>query len=135
VSDPAQVLSSSRTIAVVGASATPGKPAHDVPLALIAAGWDVIPVNPAQDELYGRRCYPDLTAVDRPIDLVDVFRPSAQTPAVAAAAVAVGANALWLQLGITSPEARAIAEGAGLAYVEDACTAVIARRPGVAPRA
>ncbi len=133
VDDPAEVLSSSRTIAVVGASGTPGTAAHDVPVALIAAGWDVVPVNPTRAELYGRRCYPDLAAIGHPVDLVDVFRPSAEAAGVARAAVAAGAKALWLQLGITSTEAARIAADAGLAYVEDTCAGVVSRRPGVAP--
>jgi predicted CoA-binding protein len=133
-SSPEAVLSASRTVAVVGASGTPGKPACEVPQELLAAGWEVIPVNPAYDELYGRRCYPDLAAVG-PVDLVDVFRPPAEAAAVADAAVAAGARALWLQLGITSAPARAAADAAGIAYVEDECTAVVARRPGVRPPA
>lgn len=121
------VLASSRTIAVVGFSATPGKAAHDAPLELVRRGWDVIPVNPNALEVAGIPAVPDLASVDRPVDLVDVFRPAAETPDVARQAAAIGARALWLQLGITSREAREVATRAGMEYVEDECVAPIAR--------
>lgn len=132
-SDPVDVLSGSRTIAVVGASSVPGKAAHEVPLRLIAAGFEVIPVNPRGGELYGRRCYRTLAEVDRRVDLVDVFRPPAEAAGVVRQAVACGARAVWLQLGITSGDARATAMGAGLGYVEDACAAVVAERNDLHP--
>ena len=83
-----------------------------------------LPVNPYADELLGERVFRKLEDIPVPVELVLVFRPSPETPAVARAAVAVGAKALWLQQGIHSDEARAIAEGAGLLYVEDRCIGV-----------
>lgn len=85
----------------------------------------MIPVNPNCDEVHGLPAVAALADVGRPIDLVDVFRRSEFTPDVAREAVAAGAKALWLQLGVASDEARAIAEQAGLAYVENACTKVV----------
>ena len=95
---------------------------------LLGAGYRVIPVRPRDcDEVLGVPCVASLAEIDEPIDLVDVFRRPEYTPEIAREAVAVGAKALWLQLGIVSPEARAIAEEAGMDYVEDACTAIVHR--------
>ncbi|MDX6449236.1 MAG: uncharacterized protein QOD08_1699 [Gaiellaceae bacterium] len=95
---------------------------------LLGAGYRVIPVRPRDcDEVLGVPCVASLAEVDEPIDLVDVFRRSEYTPDVAREAVAVGAKALWLQLGVVSEEARSIAEEAGLDYVEDQCTAIVHR--------
>ena len=112
------------TIAVVGASRHHDKAAYVVPLQLRLHGWQVIPINPHSDEIRGERCYARLADVPVPIDLVNVFRPSADAAAVVAEAVAVGATAVWLQQGIISAEGRRIAEAAGLDYVEDLCIAV-----------
>ena len=95
---------------------------------LLAHGYRVIPVRPADcDEVLGVPCVSSLAEVAEPIDLVDVFRRPEYCAAHAREAVEAGANALWLQLGIRSAEARAIAAEAGLDYVEDACTAVVHR--------
>jgi uncharacterized protein len=125
VKSPEQILAESRVIAVVGASRDPGKEAHTVPRQIASHGWTVIPVNPYADEVFGQRCYPTLADVPEPVDMVNVFRPSADTPDVARQAVAIGAKALWLQLGIANAQAREIAEAGGLEYVEDLCIAVV----------
>jgi uncharacterized protein len=126
VRSPAEILRDARTIAIVGASPRPGRPSHDVMRYLLAQGYDVIPVRPdGCEEVLGVPCAATLAEIDRPIDLVDVFRRAEATPAHAREAVEVGAGALWLQLGIVSAESRAIAEAAGLDYVEDLCTAVV----------
>ena len=126
---PAEILRDARTIAIVGASPRPDRPSHGVMRYLLAQGYDAIPVRPADcDEVLGVPCVRSLAEIDRPIDLVDVFRRSEFTPDVALAAVEVGAGALWLQLGIVSADARRIAEAAGLDYVEDRCTAVVHAR-------
>ena len=94
-------------------------------------GYDVVPVNPGADDVAGLRCYPTLAeAVEAtgPVDIVDVFRLPPACPAHAREAVEVGARSLWLQLGIRSPESRAIAREAHLPYVEDACTAALHAR-------
>jgi uncharacterized protein len=130
-----RILTSYGTITVVGASARTAKAAHAVPAYMQRHGWRIVPVNPHADEILGEPVYRSLGDVPRPVGLVDVFRPGPQTPDVARQAVTVGATALWLQLGIVSAEARAIAETAGLLYVEDRCLAIEQRRLGVtAPR-
>jgi len=129
----AQILAEARTIAVVGASRDPAKTAHAVPRQILKHGWHVIPVNPYADEIWGERCYPTLADIPEPVDLVNVFRPSADTPEVARQAVAIGAKALWLQQDIVSAQSRAIAEAGGLDYVEDQCIAVVRAVESVAP--
>jgi uncharacterized protein len=95
---------------------------------LLEQGYRVIPVRPGVKEVLGIPCVGSLSEIDEPIDLVDVFRRAEFCPVVAGEAVSVGAKALWLQLGIVSPEARAIAEAAGLEYVENECTAIVHAR-------
>ena len=119
-----EILEASTVIAVVGASRDPNKAGGSVPFGLQRRGFRIIPINPYADTLFGERVYRTLADVPEKIDLVDVFRPAADAPEIARQAVAVGAKALWLQLDIRSAEARRIAEEAGLAYVEDECTAV-----------
>ena len=125
---PEEILRETRTIALVGASPRPERPSHGVMRYLIAAGYRVIPVRPRDcDEILGVPCVASLAEIEESIDLVDVFRRPEYTPDVARDAVAVGAKALWLQLGVVSDEARRIAEDAGLDYVENACTAIVHR--------
>lgn len=122
-----ELLRATRRIAVVGASPDRARPSSGVMARLLALGYDCVPVNPNATEVLGRRCYPTLEAAVEatgPVDLVDVFRRAEHTPAVARAAVAVGARALWLQLGVVSWEAARIAAAAGLAVVMDRCTAI-----------
>ncbi|MFI8774213.1 CoA-binding protein [Gordonia sp. NPDC062954] len=128
-----QILSRYDTITVVGASANPAKAANEVPAYMQQHGWRIIPVNPHADEIVGEKVYRTLADVPEQVGLVDVFRPSQDAPEVARQAVAAGATALWLQLGIASAEARAIAEHAGLLYVEDRCLIIEQRRTGLVP--
>ena len=121
-----EVLANAKTIAVVGASRDPRKAGGSVPEGLQRRGFRIIPINPYADQLFGERVYRTLADVPEKIDLVDVFRPAADAPDIARQAVAIGAKALWLQEDIRSEEARRIAEAAGLDYVEDECTAVVA---------
>jgi predicted CoA-binding protein len=121
-----EVLESSTTIAVVGASRDPNKAGGSVPEGLQRRGFRIIPINPFAEVLFGERVYRSLAEVPDKIDLVDVFRPAADAPDIARQAVAIGAKALWLQLDIRSDEARRTAEAAGLDYIEDECTAVVA---------
>jgi len=123
-----EILERSNVIATVGASRDPWKAAGGVPRSLRQIGFRVIPVNPHVDEIDGHKAYPSLLEVPEPVDVVQVFRPAEEAPAVARQAVEIGARALWLQLGIISAEARRIAEDAGLDYVEDRCMPVEARR-------
>ena len=110
---------------------SPDKPAHYVPAHMQDHGWRIIPINPHEDEILGERVYRSLADVPERVGLVDVFRPSEHTPEIARQAVAAGASALWLQLGIASNEARRIAEDAGLLYVEDRCLIIEQRRLGI----
>jgi uncharacterized protein len=126
-----QILSTYDTITVVGASANPSKAANEVPAYMAEHGWRIIPVNPHADEIVGQKVYRTLADIPEQVGLVDVFRPSENAAEVARQAVAAGASALWLQLGIRSPEARAIAEKAGLSYVEDRCLIIEQRRTGL----
>ena len=126
---PEEILRNAKTIALVGASPKPSRPSNGVMRYLLAQGYDVIPVRPRDcDEVHGIACVATLAEIDRPIDLVDVFRRVDAAPGVAQEAVDVGARAVWLQLGLVSPEAREIATAAGLDYVEDECTAIVHRR-------
>lgn len=126
---PEQILREARTIALIGASPKPDRPAHGVMRYLLAQGYRVIPVRPRNcDEVLGIPCVSSLAEIDEPIDLVDVFRRADQAPEHAREAVEAGAKAFWLQLGLVSPEARAICEDAGIDYVENACTAIVHRR-------
>jgi uncharacterized protein len=122
------ILTRYDTITVVGASNAPQKAAHYVPAHMQAHGWRIIPVNPAATEILGEPVYRTLADVPEQVGLVDVFRPSESTPDIARQAVAAGATALWLQLGIASAEARQIATDAGLLYVEDRCLIIEQRR-------
>jgi uncharacterized protein len=128
VRTPAEILRDARTIAVVGASPRPDRPSHGVMRYLLEHGYRVIPVRPRDcDEVLGVPCVASLAEIAGPVDLVDVFRRPEFCADVAREAVAAGAGALWLQLGIISPEARRIALDARLDYVEDLCTAVVHR--------
>src|ERR1700716_1444443 len=105
-----EILERATTIAVVGASRDARKAGGSVPEGLQRRGFRIIPINPFADELFGERVYRTLADVPERVDLVDVFRPSADAPEIARQAVAIGAKALWLQLDIRSEEARRIAE-------------------------
>jgi predicted CoA-binding protein len=122
---PQEILAEAKTIAIVGASPKPWRPSHDVMGYLLEQGYEVIPVNPRGDEVLGIPCVASLRELERPVDLVDVFRRTEYTPDVAREAVEASAKALWLQMGIVSEEARQIAEAGGLDYVENACTKVV----------
>ena len=121
-----EILAAAKTIAVVGASRDPNKAGGSVPVGLQRRGFRIIPINPYADTLFGERVYRSLLDVPEKIDLVDVFRPAEDAPEIARQAAEVGARALWLQLDISSDEARRIAKAAGMDYVEDECTGVVA---------
>jgi uncharacterized protein len=134
VRTPDEVLRETRTIALLGASPNPDRPAHGVMRYLVEQGYRVIPVRPLDcDEVLGVPCVGSLAEIDEPIDLVDVFRRAEAAPGHAREAVAAGAKAFWLQLGLRSDEARTICEDAGIDYVEDLCTAIEHRRLGNNP--
>jgi predicted CoA-binding protein len=121
------LLERSKTIAVVGASAKPDRPSHGVFAYLRAHHYDAVPVAPKLDELHGVKAYPNLTAYAAehgPPDVVDVFRKPADVLPIVDEAIAVGAKAIWFQLGIVNEEAIARADNAGLDVVFDKCMKV-----------
>lgn len=125
-----ELLPNVRRIAVVGLSDNPARTSHGVARALQAAGYEIVPVNPTIDEALGEPAFATLADVPGEVDLVDVFRREEHLAGVAREAAAIGAPALWNQLGLVSAEARAIAEDAGMTYVEDRCLKIeVARRP------
>lgn len=119
-----RLVRESRTVAVVGLSASPLRPSFGVARYLVRAGLRVYPVNPALSSWEGLTAYKSLADVPEPIDVVDVFRRPEFVPDVAREAVTVGAGALWMQLGVISPEAAKIAAEGGLDVVMDRCFAV-----------
>lgn len=116
-----RLLLESNTIAIVGLSTDEQKASSFVATYLMRAGYNVIPVTPRGGEILGEKAYPDLASVPVKIDIVDVFRRGKDCPTVAEQAIAVGAKALWIQLGIVSVEAGELAERAGLDVVMDRC--------------
>jgi len=121
------LLRSARRIAVVGASASPWRPSHGVMRTLIAAGYECVPINPSVSSVLGVAAFATLegaVAAGGPFDIVDVFRRSEYAPDIARSAVASGARALWLQLGVVNWEAAQIAHQGGLVVVMDRCTAI-----------
>lgn len=118
------LLEGARRVAVVGASSDPERPSNGIFGKLLAVGYDVVPVNPAAQEVHGRRAVATLAEAGSP-DLVVVFRRPEHAPQVAREAVAVGAKALWMQVGVVSEEAAKIAADAGLRVVMDRCIGVV----------
>ncbi len=120
------ILDRTKSIAIVGASANPSRASYFVMTYLTSSlcDFDVYPVNPRETEILGMKAYPSLADLPVVPDLVDVFRRPDDCPGVAEEAVAAGASTLWLQLGIVSDEAQAIATEAGLDVVMDRCTKI-----------
>ena len=115
------ILSGSKTVAVVGISDKPDRPSHVVAKYLQERGYRVIPVNPLVTEVLGEKAYKSLSEVPGRIDLVDVFRKSADVPPIAEEAVRIGARFFWMQEGVESERARGILEAAGIPCVMDRC--------------
>lgn len=128
----ARLLAETKTIAVVGLSSSPRRAGYYVPAYLQRAGYRIIPVNPSLDEALGEKAYPDLAAVPEPIDLVLLFRRPAEVPPHVDEAIAVGARAVWMQVGIVNEAAAAAARAAGLDVVMDRCMMVEHRRRNAA---
>ena len=133
--DIAQILKNYRTVAVVGLSPRPHRDSYEIASYMQRHGWRIIPINPAAQvaEILGEKVYPNLieAAKHEQIDLVDVFRNSADVPPVADEAIAIGAKAMWLQLGIEHPAAAEKARKAGLRVVQNRCLLVEHRRLGL----
>ena len=131
--DIAELLGSARTIAMVGASDRPGRPSHGVMRILLDHGYRVFPVNPqiAGEQVHGELALRELAEVGVPIDIVDIFRRSDAAGEAVDQAIAAGAKAVWLQLGVIDDAAAARAEAAGLKVVMDRCPAIELRRLGI----
>ena len=127
------LLEEVRTIALVGASDRPTRPSNGVMATLQAHGYRVIPVNPqiTGEHIHGEFVFRDLEQLGDPIDMVDIFRRSSEAGAVVDQAIAIGAKAVWLQLGVVDDDAAARAEAAGLKVVMDRCPKVEIPRLGV----
>jgi predicted CoA-binding protein len=127
------IYARTKTIAVVGASGNESKPAHEIPRYLQSQGYRIVPVNPRGGEILGERVASSLADVEGPVEVVDVFRPADEAPAIAEQAIEVGARVLWLQLGIASAEARRLAEAAGLTVVMNRCMGATHGQLGLGP--
>jgi predicted CoA-binding protein len=117
-----------KRIAVIGASDNEMRPGHYVPAYLLAHGYEIIPINPNHTEVLSQKCYPTLADAPGEIDLVNVFRRPSACADVARQAIAKKAKALWLQSGITNPEAQKLAHEANIDYIQDRCIMVEHRR-------
>ena len=116
-----QLMTNASTIAVVGASSKPDRSSYGIMRKLQSVGYRVIPVNPNETEVLGERAYASLSEIPVPVDIVDVFRRSEYTPAIADEAVKIGAKALWLQMGVENEDAARRAKAGGLTVVMDSC--------------
>jgi uncharacterized protein len=119
-----RILRTCRTVAVVGLSNEWHRPSYFVAKYLLQHGYRVIPVNPRYQEVLGQRCYPSLDAIDEKVDMVDVFRRSADVLPIAQQAVAVGAQCLWQQIGVMNEQADQLARDAGLDSVMNRCVKI-----------
>ncbi len=119
-----RILRHCKTLAVVGLSAQWHRPSYFAAKYMQDHGYRIIPVNPGYDAILGEKCYKSLRDIPTPVDIVDCFRKSAEIPALAEEAIAIGAKVLWMQLGVQSAAARARAEAAGLEVVENRCVKI-----------
>lgn len=128
-----KIYAETKTIAVVGASGDDTKHSHNIPAYLQSQGYRTIPVSPKGGEIWGEEVVASLRDVDEPVDVVQIFRPAAETPDIARDAVAIGAKVLWFQSGIENEEAARIAEEGGLTVVMSTCMGVTHGRLGLGP--
>lgn len=117
----AEILGSSRVVAMVGLSPQADRPSHIVASYLQEQGYRIIPVNPGVPEILGETSYPDLGAIPEPVDVVDIFRRSEEVPPLVEMAIKIGARAVWMQEGVINEAAAARAREAGLLVVMDKC--------------
>ncbi len=123
-----QLLQETQTVAVVGWSPKPDRPSHDVAAYMHKHGYSIYPVNPTVQSSADQPVFATLADIQVPIDVVDVFRRAEDVPEVVEAAIAIGAKAIWLQLGIINEEAAQRASDAGLKVVMDRCMKVDIQR-------
>jgi len=128
-----EVLSSTKTIALVGASPNPDRASHAVMHYMLDRGYHVIPVNPNEKEILGQKVVASLKDIQEPVDMVDVFRTAEAAGPVCDEAIAIGAKSVWLQLGVINEEGARRAEAAGLKVIMDRCPAIDMPRLGMGP--
>lgn len=126
-----ELIRDAKTIAVVGVSSRPDRASNEVAKYLIDAGYTVYLVNPTETEIFGMPVYDSVAEVPEPVDIVDIFRRPEDVPPVVAEAIASGAKAVWMQLGIVNEAAAAEARAAGLEVVMDRCTKIEHRKIGL----
>ncbi len=126
-----EILTTYRTVAVVGCSTNPSKEAHTVPKFLQDHGYRMIPVNPFSEEILGEKAYDNVKDIPFSIDIVDVFRPSDQVGPVVDDALETDAKVIWMQLGISNEEAAQKARAAGLKVIQDRCIRKELQRLGI----
>ncbi|MDH3347349.1 MAG: CoA-binding protein [Desulfobulbaceae bacterium] len=115
------ILTQSTTIAVVGLSPKKDRPSYKVASYMLKAGYEIIPINPGQDKILGRQCYPDLLSVPSPVEVINLFRRSEHVFPFVRDSITIGAKTIWMQQGIFHEEAAAFAEQAGLTVIMDRC--------------
>jgi uncharacterized protein len=132
----AGILKEVKTIAMVGASSDPTKFSYGVLRVLHETGYDMIPVNPkeAGGEIRGLLVYPSLSAIDRPVDMVEIFRTSEAAYGITEEAIKIGAKVVWMQIGVRNDEAARLAEAANLKVVMNRCPKIELFRPFWKPR-
>ncbi len=116
-----KIFAQARTIAIVGLSPKVERPSNMVARYLMNNGFRIIPVNPGQNEILGLTCYPDLKAIQEPVDVVDIFRRSDQVEPLVRQAIDIGAHTIWMQQGIINEQAAQLATEAGLTVIMDRC--------------
>jgi len=121
LADVQRILTTSKTLAIVGLSNKPHRDSHEIAAYLQQQGYRIIPVNPRIDQALGEKAYPSLRDIPERVDVVQIFRKSEDVPPIVDDAIAIGAKVIWMQSGIVNEEAAARAETAGLTVVMDAC--------------
>lgn len=119
-----RVLRENKTLAVVGLSANEMRPSYFASKYMQDHGYRIIPVNPRYDEILGEKCYPDLTSIPEPVDIVDLFQRADRVMPFVEQAIEIGAKVIWMQLGVVNEEAAELARNAGLEVVMDRCVKI-----------
>ena len=137
MSDAERMLSTARTLAVVGLSSRVTRPSYGVTQYMQSAGYRIIPINPAEKEVLGEPAYATLDEVREPVDIINIFRRAEFVPEIVEAAIRIGAKGIWMQEGVAHPAAAERAKAAGLLVAMDTCILkvhVAMRREGKLPR-
>ena len=122
--DRLRILEQYSNVAMVGLSSNPYRPSHFAAMYLLAAGYNLIPVNPGEERILGRKCYRSLKEIPEPVEIVDIFRPPEAVPPIVEEAIEIGAKVVWMQFEVIHYEAARRAREAGLEVVMDQCMKV-----------